>query len=139
MIQNRNLEVGRLILGIVMMAVGVLHFTHVQLFTSIVPDYLPAPQFLVYLSGVIEIGLGIGLLIERTRVPAAWALIALYVAVFPANINMALHPDMPLGGVDVSIPPILLWLRLPLQLALIYWAWLYTRPRPAPLTATARA
>ena len=110
-----------------MMAIGLLHFTHVQVFASIVPKYLPAPELLVYLSGVIEIGLGVALLIERTRVLAAWGLMALYIAVFPANINMALHPDLPIAGVDVHIPPAALWLRLPLQLGLLYWAYLYTR------------
>lgn len=112
-----------------MVVIGCLHFTHVQVFASIVPAYLPAPELLVYLSGVFEIGLGVALLIERTRVLAAWGLMALYVAVFPANVNMALHPDLPIAGVDASIPPAALWLRLPLQLALLYWAYLYTRPQ----------
>jgi uncharacterized membrane protein len=133
-----KLEPARLVLGVVMIAVGVLHFTHTQVFASIVPDYLPAHEALVLISGVFEIGLGVGLLLERTRVLAAWGLVALYVAVFPANLNMALHPERPIAGVpsDFHISTPALWLRLPLQLALIYWALRYTkRPEATPATS----
>lgn len=121
-----------------MVVIGCLHFTHVQVFASIVPGYLPAPELLVYASGVSEVALGVGLLFERTRVLAAWGLMVLYVAVFPANVNMALHPHLPVAGVDVSIPPLALWLRLPLQLALLYWAYRYTRDSRTESTTQAR-
>jgi uncharacterized membrane protein len=112
---------------------GVLHFTHDQVFAAVVPDYLPQPLLLVYLSGICEIALGFALLFERTRVPAAWGLMALFVAVFPANVHMALHPDLPITGVpsDLRPSPLTLWLRLPLQLVFLYWAYRYTRPAPA--------
>lgn len=130
----RRLEPARLLLGALMLGVGILHFVKDELFAAIVPDYLPAHLLLVYVSGVAEITLGVMLWFARTRVLAAWGLMALYVAVFPANVNMALHPDLPLPGVAVPPSPLMLWLRLPLQLGLLYWAYRYTRParEPAP-------
>jgi uncharacterized membrane protein len=121
----------RPVLSVFMVGVGILHFTHGSMFASIVPSYLPYPLELVYLSGVIEIALGVMLSIERTRVLAAWGLIALFIAVFPANVNMALHPELTIVGAPHWLPkPTALasWLRLPFQFALIYWAYQYTRP-----------
>lgn len=103
-----------------MIGVGVLHFTREPFFTRIVPAWLPAPRLLVYVSGLFEVALGVGLLVPRTRKLCGLGLVALYIAVFPANVNMALHPE--LGG---TVPPWALWVRLPLQLVLIglaYWA-----------------
>jgi uncharacterized membrane protein len=118
-------------LSALMMTMGVLHFTHAATFASIVPDYLPAPLLLVYVSGVFELLLGAALLPEPTRPLAAWGLCALYVAVFPANVHMALHPELPLSGVpDHMRPsPLGLWLRLPLQAVFIAWAYRYTKRR----------
>lgn len=123
-----HLQPARLLLAALMLGVGILHFTKADLFAAIVPDYLPAHLLLVYVSGVAEIALALMLCIPRTRVLAAWGLIALYVAVFPANVHMALHPDLPLPGVTSPPTPLALWLRLPLQFVLIYWAYRYTRP-----------
>lgn len=122
---------GRWVLAALMVGVGVLHFTHAQTFASIVPEYLPAPLWLVWISGVCEIGLGLALLREASRRWAAYGLVALYIAVFPANINMALHPDRPIAGVpsDALPSPLALWLRLPLQLVLIAWALRYVKRR----------
>jgi uncharacterized membrane protein len=125
---------GRSVLAGIMMTMGVLHFTHGETFASIMPDYLPWHMPLVYLSGVLEFGLGVGLLLEPTRPLAAWGLIALYVAVYPANIHMALHPDLSIAGLpaDWPKPPALaLWLRLPLQFAFIWWAAQYRKPAHA--------
>ena len=120
----------RALLSGLMLAMGVLHFTHASTFSSVVPDYLPAPLLLVHLSGVCEIALGLGLLFEPTRVLAAWGLFALYIAVFPANVHMALHPDLPIAGIPTGLrlSPLALWLRLPVQLVFLYWAYRYTRP-----------
>ncbi|MCY7320937.1 MAG: hypothetical protein LH660_03830, partial [Phormidesmis sp. CAN_BIN36] len=79
---------------------------------------------LVYISGFFEILGGIGLLIPVVSVAAAWGLIALFVAVFPANINMAVNQ---IAIENVPHQPILYWVRLPLQAVLIAWAWWYTR------------
>ena len=105
---------------------GVMHFVSPGFFVEIMPSYLPLHLELVYLSGAIEILLAILLLIPATRRLAAWGTIALLIAVFPANLNMALNdirPDGPFG------PPttFALWMRLPMQLVLIAWAWWYTR------------
>jgi uncharacterized membrane protein len=98
-----------------MIGAGVLHLVSPKFFVSIVPSYLPYPGALVAISGVCEIACGLGLLVRRVRLFSSWALIALLVAVFPANVNMALHPG--------HFPLLLVWLRLPLQGVLIWWAW----------------
>jgi uncharacterized membrane protein len=111
------------VLGIAMVLIGITHFTSPRGFIKIVPKWLPAPAALVAISGVFEILGGVGLLIPATQVIAAWGLIALYVAVFPANINMAVN------NIQVSKKPIpkwVAWARLPLQAVLIWCAWLYT-------------
>jgi len=110
----------RLVLAVAMIAVGVLHFVHPDGFVKIVPSFLPAPRALVLVSGFFEILGGLGLLHPRTRRSAAIGLIALYFAVFPANINMAMNDIQPAGG---HIPEVLLWLRLPLQIGLVALAW----------------
>ena len=131
----------RLLLSTFMVGIGVLHFTHAPIFVSIMPAYLPWHLELVQLSGAIEIALGLMLSIERTRVLAAWGLIALYIAVFPANLNMALHPELTIVGAPAWLPKpsaLAAWLRLPFQALLIYWAWLYTRKRDAQPVGLAR-
>lgn len=89
------------------------------------PAALPWHLPLVYLSGVAEILCGAGLLVPATRRLAAWATIALLIAVFPANLNMAVN-HLPLG--KTAVPQWALWARLPLQAVLIAWAWWYARP-----------
>ena len=111
------------VLAFAMMGVGALHFVQPKAFARIVPKYLPAPLFLVYLSGFFEILGGVGLLVPMTREAAAWGLVVLYIAVFPANVNMAIH-KLPLG--DKQVGPWFLWIRLPMQFLLIAWAWWYT-------------
>jgi uncharacterized membrane protein len=105
------------LLALFMVGVGALHFLTPEFFVRIVPDYLPAHAMLVAVSGVFEILGGVGLLVPRTRRMASYGLVALYVAVFPANVNMVIHPE--LGG---TVAPWLLWARLPLQAVLIAWA-----------------
>ena len=87
------------------------------------PKVLPAPLLLVYFSGVFEVLGGIGLLVPQTQRYAAWGLVALLVAVFPANVSMAVN-KLPLGR--RTLPTWMLWVRLPLQAVLIAWAWLFT-------------
>jgi uncharacterized membrane protein len=111
----------------VLVVAGGLHFVVPELYVQIVPPFFPAPLALVYLSGLAEIAVGIGLLLPRTRQHAAWATVALLVAIFPANIYMATHgvviEGMP-GGGDPS--ELVRWGRLPLQGVLILWALWYT-------------
>jgi uncharacterized membrane protein len=90
------------------------------------PPYLPWHLLLVYLSGVVEVVLGILLLTARFTHMAAWGIIALLFAVFPANIQMAFNQEL-----YPEYSATVLWLRLPLQLVLIAWAcWYTSRPRP---------
>ena len=93
--------------------VGVQHFVNPAPFVSIVPPALPWPLALVYVSGFFEVLGGIGLLSGRTRRPAAWGLLALLVAVYPANIHMLVN-DVYLDGMPRE--RWLLWVRMPLQL-----------------------
>ena len=97
---------------------GVMHFVKPRAYEAIVPPYLPAPKVLVYASGVAEIAGGAGLLVPAARRRAGWWLIATLLAVFPANVHMAVHPEqfpkVP-GGAGA------LRARLPLQAAFIAW------------------
>lgn len=117
------------VMGSLYVVAGVLHFVVPELYVQIVPPIFPVPLAMVYLSGLAEIAVGIGLLFTRTRRYAAWATIALLVAIFPANVYMATHgvviEGMP-GGGDPS--GLVRWGRLPLQGVLILWAFWYTRP-----------
>lgn len=111
---------------------GVMHFISTKTFARIVPPQLPRPTALVYLSGIAEIALGIGVLVRRTRNRSAWGLVALLIAVFPANVYMAIDETMLEAVPDRvrTIARVALWLRLPLQGVLLIWAWWYTRPMP---------
>jgi uncharacterized membrane protein len=115
-------RVFRWLLGGSFVAAGVLHFVRPEFYVRIMPPYLPWHSELVLISGAFEILGGVGLFVPRLRVPAAWGLIALLVAVFPANVHMALHPEQ-----FPQFPPPLLWGRLPLQALFIVWAYWFTR------------
>ena len=110
-------------LAIVMTVAGLGHFLAPRMYEAMMPRWLPAHRPLVLISGALEIILGLGLLFEQTQRTAAWALIALFIAVLPANVHMALN-KVPLNGKPV--PAWALWLRLPLQLVFIGWAYLFT-------------
>ena len=102
-------------------AAGVAHFLRADFYVAIMPPYLPWHLPLVYVSGVAEVALGVLLLVPRVQTVAAWGLIALLVAVFPANVHMATHADS-----FPSFHPAVLWARLPLQGVLIAWAYWFT-------------
>ncbi len=99
---------------------GTLHFLDPEMFQRIVPPRLPAPAALVAISGICEIAGGIGLLIPPLRRWAGLGLVALLIAVFPANIYMTLAPDKPPAS---HFPHWVLWGRLPFQGILILWVW----------------
>ena len=111
---------------------GLTHFVIPEAFAQIVPPIFPYPLALAYLSGIVEIALGIGVLFSRTRKLAAWGLVALLVAIFPANVYMAITDVTVTGvfGTTLDPSPTVRWGRLPLQAVLICWAWWYTRPMP---------
>ena len=104
------------------MLAGLNHFRSTDFYVRMMPPYLPWHLFLVYLSGVCEIVLGAALPIPSTRRAAAWGLIALLIAVFPANVSMALHPEL-----FPEFSAALLWVRLPVQALLVAWAYRYTK------------
>ncbi len=125
-------RVARFFAGPVMAVLGINHFIMPKSYAAIIPDYLPAHLPLVYASGVAELVGAIGTLHPRTRRRAGWFLMATLVAVFPANVHMALHaerfPDIP-GGRATLVA------RLPLQILFVYWVWLATQDEdrvPAP-------
>jgi uncharacterized membrane protein len=120
------------VMGTLYVVAGVTHFLVPEAFAQIVPPALPFPLALAYLSGVAEIALGLGVLFDRTRTLAAWGLVALLVAVFPANVYMATSGVVVTEGVSGTLDPspAVRWGRLPLQVVLVAWAWWYTRPMP---------
>lgn len=106
----------------IFVAGGINHFVFPSMYLKIMPSYLPWHRELVFLSGVFEVLLGIMLLIPATSRLAAWGLIALLIAIFPANIYLYQHQE-----IAPQIPGWAHLLRLPLQGVLIYWAYAYTR------------
>lgn len=111
----------RVLAGVLFFGAGILHFVVPGKYEQIIPPGFPMPGMLVAISGMAEIVGGAGLLIRPLRRAAGWGLIALLIAVFPANIFMAIHPERIAG---LHMAPWLLWTRLPLQGVLI--AWVYT-------------
>ena len=117
----------RWLFGILFILAGLNHFRSPDFYINIMPPYLPWHRELVVISGVAEIVLGALLLFRRWAALAGWGLIALLVAIFPANLHMAMHPEL-----YPSIAPAALWMRLPVQGLLIAWAYWYTRPSRSP-------
>jgi len=118
-------RMARWILAAGMVGIGLAHFFATEDFVRVMPAMLPLHRELVWVSGFFEILGGIGLVLPLTRRWAGWGLMALYICVFPANINMAILGLMPNG---VDLPLWLLWARLPLQGVLIVWAFWVSRP-----------
>ena len=110
--------------GPVMTFAGVMHFVKPHWYMRIMPPYLPAHRELVYASGVAEIAGALGTMHPRTRRPAGLFLIATLLAVFPANVHMAVNPD---DYRDVPGGQVALIARLPLQALFVYWVWRATQ------------
>jgi len=100
---------------------GINHLMHPSFYEKIMPHQLPSPGLLVTVSGFFEIALGLLLLPVTTRRLAAWGIILLLIAVFPANIQMMIDYGKA-GNPHLWIAIV----RLPIQLLLIYWAYVYT-------------
>lgn len=115
------MRIGRALMGTLYITAGIAHFVLTPVYEGIMPDYIPAHHELVLLTGAAEIAGGLGILVPQTRRAAAWALVVLLLVVLPANIWMVQHPERYPG-----VPLWALWLRLPLQLPLIWWAFRYT-------------
>lgn len=114
--------ISKFVLAIFMIGAGIMHFVNPAFFLKIMPPYLPLHNELVLLSGVCELLLGILLLVPAYSRWAAWGIIALLIAVFPANLHVFQHQEL------LQAPPLVHLLRLPLQGIFILWAYWYTRP-----------
>jgi len=107
---------------------GLNHLMNPEFYVAIVPPGLPNPEWLNVISGLAEIVLGVFVLEPRVRVLAAWGIIALLIAVFPANLWVALANIGLPGGEPGTGNAVFNWVRLPFQGLFIVWAWWYTRP-----------
>ena len=116
MSRSKRVSIG--LIFVLFVAAGINHFVSPGAYLKIMPEYLPWPLALVYISGFFEVAGGIGIAIPRLRRAAGWGLVGLLVAVFPANIHMALNPEQ-----FAFIPSWALLARLPLQGVLIAWVW----------------
>jgi uncharacterized membrane protein len=106
----------RAVLGVTFLVTGALHFLRPRMYEAIMPRYLPAHRELVYASGAAEIAGAAGVLAGRRL--AGWWLIATLLAIFPANVEMAVHAER-----FRRVPEPFLWARLPVQALLIAWVY----------------
>ncbi len=104
------------VLGVGLVLAGLNHFVNAGFYEPMIPGWLGSPRFWVVSSGFVEIGVGGLILPRRTRVRGATLAVLLLIAVFPGNLTQALHAE---GGVERTIT----YLRLPLQVPLIWWAF----------------
>ena len=104
-------------LGVLYIILGILHFTNTGFYRPFMPKFLPAHDLLIYLSGIAEILLGIGVLFPQTRTLALWGIIVMLLVFLIVHVNML----FPANGLGISA--CILWLRIPLQFLLIYWAY----------------
>jgi len=118
----------RWLLAVFFVAAGANHFLEPSFYAPMMPPWLPHPDGLIAFSGVAEMLGGIAVLVPLARRAAGWGLIALLVAVFPANLHMAVHHLSPPG---MNFPAWVLWARLPLQAVFVIWAW-WTAAEPPP-------
>lgn len=114
----------RWLLGALLVGAGINHFLNTGFYVDMMPPYLPWHRALVYVSGVAEIAIGAALCIPRLASFAAWGAILLFIAVFPANVYMAMNAEL-----FPTMSPTFLWARLPVQPLLILWAYWYTETR----------
>lgn len=103
---------------------GIMHFIRPDYYVPMMPPYLPGHDALIFLSGIAELVLGVAVLVPSLRSMAAWGIIILLIAIFPANLHIALN-NVPVFGAAEGAGA-MNWVRLPFQLVLILWAWWYT-------------
>ncbi len=124
--------VGLIAQSLLYIAGGINHLWHYRFYRAIMPTHYDHPLGWVNFTGVAEIAGGLGLLPPQTRRLAAWGLVAMLLVYFDVHFYMAAHPWR-----FARLPKWALWLRIPMQLPLLYWAWVYTRPTVRePLLAT---
>jgi uncharacterized membrane protein len=113
--------ISKCLLALFMVGAGTMHFISPDFYLKIMPPYLPLHLELVYLSGLFEVALGMMLLVPRFSRFAGWGIIALLIAVFPANIYLYQNQEV------LPAPALVHFLRLPLQGVFILWAFWHTR------------
>lgn len=116
-------RIALLIIALFFMTGGIAHFVVADFFIQAMPDYLAYHQELVMVSGVFEILGAIGILLPQTRLIAGYGLMALIIAVYPANINMAMQPEK-----YQNISELFLYIRLPMQFILLWFVWWAIKP-----------
>ena len=109
------------VMGVTYILAGLNHFKNPKVYLSMMPPLIPAPHFMIYLSGGIEVFLGLAVMWPPTTWLAAWGIMALLLALLLPHIYMIQKKEQ-----WPKIPLWLLWLRLPLQGLLILWAYSYT-------------
>lgn len=117
------MQKGRSMLGFMAISVLPVHVAGKRFLAAIVPDFLPRHRELVLAAGAASALGGVGLMVPATRRASAWGLVAWLVAVYPANVWMAVMAKR-----YRPVPAWMLWARLPFQLPMIWWAYQYTRP-----------
>jgi uncharacterized membrane protein len=130
-------QVSHLPLVALFLFVGVMHFARPEFFLPLMPRWLPRHAELVALSGVAELVTAVALVVPAWRSLGGWLAFATLLAVWPANWHHALsggiaHPDLPPAMADATLA----WVRLPLQLPLLWWSWSIARARPPQATPT---
>ncbi len=118
------------VLGALLGVTGTAHFLATDFYALIVPRFLPAPRALVWASGAAELGCAVLLIAPRTRRIGGWCAFALFLAVWPANVQMALDGGLP-GRAGLLGSPVVAWARVPLQIPLLYWAHRLTQTESA--------
>jgi uncharacterized membrane protein len=118
------------LLALFLVGGGFNHLMNPDFYVMIIPRALPNPEWLNVISGLAEIVLGVFVLEPRVRVLAAWGIIALLIAIFPANVYVAVENVGLPDGEPGTGNAIANWVRLPFQGLFVLWAWWYTRPDP---------
>lgn len=117
------------VMGTLYVLAGINHFYNPSFYFLVMPNWLPAHLTLIYISGVAEILLGVGLWFKQTRRISAWLIVAMLIVFIPLHVDMIIHPKtMPEVPTDkLAMVNAVLWLRVALQFLFIYWAWVYTK------------
>ncbi len=122
--EYRLAQAGRIAMAVMLMFTAIAHFVFTKGMSMMLPDFIPYKTELVYLTGVIEVVLAIGLLVPRLQVPVGWFLIAFFILLLPANIYAAIkHVDIEkatFSGDSLRY----LWFRIPLQILFIIWTYI---------------
>ena len=110
------------LIGVAFILAGANHFINPEFYLQMMPPVLPVHEVLNYASGIAEIMLGALLFIPKTKVAAAWGLIILLIAVYPANIYMAME-----AGKSIEVSPVVAYIRLPFQFLFIWLVYRETK------------